>query len=84
MGYFSRTKKSCISVFYIRTKFQSSPYNNKHFRILGGTVPLNLLIRAMFATIVTKYVKMYISQYKYRLINPLLPSMAYMRKSAKN
>ena len=43
MGYFSRTKKSCISVFYIRTKFQSSPYNNKHFRILGGTVPLNSL-----------------------------------------
>ena len=41
MGYFSRTKKSCISVFYIRTKFQSSPYNNKHFRILGGTIPLN-------------------------------------------
>ena len=40
MGYFSRTKKSCISVFYIRTKFQSSPYNNKHFRILGGTIPL--------------------------------------------
>ena len=42
MGYFSRTKKSCISVFYICTKFQSSPYNNKHFRILGGTVPLIL------------------------------------------
>ena len=41
MGYFSRTKKSCISVFYIRTKFQISPYNNKHFRILGGTIPLN-------------------------------------------
>ena len=40
MGYFSGTKKSCISVFYIRTKFQSTPYNNKHFRIRGGTVPL--------------------------------------------
>ena len=57
MGYFSGTKKSCISVFYIRTKFQSSPYNNKHFRILGGTVPLNRIRIAAAASFLQLYLR---------------------------